>query len=203
MSDLIEQLRTSFESSEDYRAGYAESFMNSWVAAQIKVLREQRGLSQQELADIMGTKQAGICRWERTNYSAWKVQTLARLARAFDVRLRISFEEFGTLPDELDKFGREFLKREAYADDSVFYPKGQAESAEKLSEQEKNALAGGVIQMPIKDQDENNANNLHTPREIARVYRDGPAEPPRKSVNAESPAGPRKPMPIRKIAHGS
>src|SRR5580693_8616767 len=95
--------------------------MNSWVAAQIKVLREQRGLSQQELAELLGTQQAGISRLENTGYAAWKVQTLARLARAFDVRLRISFEEFGTLPDELDKFGREFLKRNSYPNDSVFH----------------------------------------------------------------------------------
>jgi transcriptional regulator with XRE-family HTH domain len=94
--------------------------MNSWIAAQIKILREQREWSQQQLADRIGTKQAGISRLENVNHTSWKVHTLTRLARAFDVRLRISFEEYGTLPNDLAGFDKHRLRREGYGSDPVF-----------------------------------------------------------------------------------
>lgn len=123
MSDLLNQLRNSF-SDEDYRYAYADSFMNSYVAAQIKVLREQNNLTQADLGQKLGTQQAGISRIENVNYSAWKVETLRRLARAFGVRLRITFEEWGSLPHEIENFTREALAREPFEHDPVF--SGQA-----------------------------------------------------------------------------
>lgn len=118
---LIEQLRHSFE-DEEYRNAYAESFLNSYVAAQIKVLRETYPLTQTELAEKVGTKQPGIARLENVNYSAWKVETLRKLARALSVRLKISFEEWGTLPDEIEHFTREHLLRAPFERDPVFSP---------------------------------------------------------------------------------
>ena len=166
MNELVNQLRPSFEDRE-YRAAYAESFMNSLVAAQIKVIREQRGLSQQELAELVGTQQAGISRLENTNYAAWKVQTLAKLARAFDVRLRISFEEFGTLPEELDKFGREFLKRCEYSKDKVFNAENSgSNSAPELSAKEQEALAPGANRNNVVEMEKKaNATHFDTTRE--------------------------------------
>jgi transcriptional regulator with XRE-family HTH domain len=88
--------------------------MNACVAAQIKTIREQRQWTQADLAERIGTKQAGISRLENVNYDAWKVETLTRIARAFDVRLRISFEEFDSLIDEVERFGRHSLERDDY-----------------------------------------------------------------------------------------
>ncbi len=84
MRESLENLKEQF-SDEEYRYGYAESFLNSYIAAQIKILREQRKLTQAQLAEKIGTKQAGISRLENVNYTAWKVDTLTRLARAFGV----------------------------------------------------------------------------------------------------------------------
>jgi transcriptional regulator with XRE-family HTH domain len=98
----------------EFRHAYAASFMNSLVAAQIKTIREQREMTQAQLAELIGTKQAGISRLENVNYDAWKVGTLAKLARAFDVRLRISFEDFDSLVDEVRRFRRSTLERESY-----------------------------------------------------------------------------------------
>jgi len=95
----------------EYSEGYAESFLNSYVATQIKVLREQRGMSQPELAALIGTAQSGISRIENVNYSSWNIGTLKKLARAFNVRLSVSFEPYGTLPDEVESFSRESLQR--------------------------------------------------------------------------------------------
>jgi|SRR5271165_1876955 len=118
---LVEQLRHNF-ADEEYRNAYVESFLNSYVAAQIKVLREAYPLTQSELAEKIGTQQPGIARLENVNYSAWKVETLRKVARALKVRLKITFEEFGTLPDEIDAFNREALLRAPFERDRVFSP---------------------------------------------------------------------------------
>jgi transcriptional regulator with XRE-family HTH domain len=116
---MLEQLRQSF-ADEEYRNAYVQSFLNSYVAAQIKVLREDYPLTQAELAEKIGTQQPGIARLENVNYSAWKVETLRKVARALGVRLKITFEEWGTLPDEIEHFNREHLTRASFERDPVF-----------------------------------------------------------------------------------
>ena len=116
MRDIERALRTEL-SDPEYSEGYAESFLNAYVATQIKVIREQRQMTQAELANEIGTTQAGISRIENVNYSSWSVRTLIKLARAFKVRLRVSFEPYGTLPDEVVRFSREFLERPKREDD--------------------------------------------------------------------------------------
>ena len=106
-----ERLRRDLLEDEEFRSAYAESFLNTFVAAQIKALREQRGMTQSDLAEAIGTKQAGVSRLENVNYSAWKTETLRRIARALKVRLRISFEDFGSLVGEVEQFNRESLQR--------------------------------------------------------------------------------------------
>jgi len=111
MSDTVERLRTELKDPE-MSEGYAESFVDSYIATQIKVLREREGLSQRELADLMGTRQAVVSRFEDVNYSKWNVMTLKKLARAFRVRLKVSFETYGSLLNDVATFSRESLQRE-------------------------------------------------------------------------------------------
>jgi transcriptional regulator with XRE-family HTH domain len=118
MRESFEQRETEMDDPE-FRHAYAASFMNSSIAAQIKIIREQREWTQAELAERIGTKQAGISRLENVNYDAWKVETLTRIAKAFDVRLRISFEEFDSLDDEVRRFGRSSLERASYDESRV------------------------------------------------------------------------------------
>lgn len=117
MSDISHSLRSELRDPE-YSEGYAESFLNSYIATQIKVIREQRGMKQADLAKEVGTTQTAISRIENVNYSGWNIRTLKKLARAFRVRLRVSFETYGTLPDEVEEFGREALQRVAREDDA-------------------------------------------------------------------------------------
>ena len=110
--DIKNSLRRELHDRE-YAESYAESFLNSFVATQIKVIREQRKMTQGELAQQIGTTQAGISRIENVNYTSWSIRTLAKLAKAFDVRLKVSFEPYGTLPDEVISFDRNALERVA------------------------------------------------------------------------------------------
>ena len=49
MNGLVKNLKHEF-ADEEYRHSYAESFLNSSIATQIKVLREQRKWRQADLA---------------------------------------------------------------------------------------------------------------------------------------------------------
>ena len=110
MAAIGESLRNDLREPE-FSEGYAESFLDAWIATQIKVLREQEELTQAQLASRIGTKQTVISRYENVNYSSWSLTTLKKLARAFRVRLRVSFETYGSLLDEIEHFDRDRLAR--------------------------------------------------------------------------------------------
>lgn len=110
MSDISDALRVELRDPK-YSEGYAESFLNSYIATQIKVIREQRQMKQADLAREVGTTQTAISRIENVNYSSWNIKTLKKLARAFRVRLMVSFETYGTLPDEVGRFTQDALQR--------------------------------------------------------------------------------------------
>ncbi|QNI31069.1 helix-turn-helix transcriptional regulator [Alloacidobacterium dinghuense] len=110
MRDIESALRSELRDPE-YSEGYAESFLNTYIASQIKVIREQREMTQSDLGEAIGTTQAGVSRYENANYSSWNIRTLIKIARAFHLRLKVSFEPFGTLPNEVVRFGRQSLER--------------------------------------------------------------------------------------------
>lgn len=114
--EIYNSLRRKLQDAE-YSEGYAEEFLNAYIATQIKVIREQRVMTQAELGKLIGTTQAGVSRIENVNYSSWSIQSLKKVARALDVRLKVSFETFGSLPDEVVAFSRENLERVAREDD--------------------------------------------------------------------------------------
>ena len=123
ISNLADKLKNAFKSKE-YRHAYADEFLNVSIATQIKVLREQqqRKWTQAELGSRVNPpmKQTRISVMENVNYSSWSINTLRKLAEAFDVRLRVSFESFGSLVKEIEQFDRKGLERPSFDDDPVF-----------------------------------------------------------------------------------
>lgn len=105
---------------EEYRYAYAASFLNTKLAAQIKTIRQQRGMTQAEIASEMGIKQPGYARFEDVNHSVWKTDTLWDIARALGVRVNISFDTFGSLIDEKEHFDKDHLERPSFSDDPAF-----------------------------------------------------------------------------------
>ena len=119
MKDLRNKLINIFR-DKDYRHGYVDEFLNSSIATQIKVLREQRGWSQKDLADRAEMKQPRVSVMENVNYSSWNINTLRRVAEAFDLVLCVSFESFGKRLGDIEKFSRNNLERWSFDDDPVF-----------------------------------------------------------------------------------
>jgi transcriptional regulator with XRE-family HTH domain len=119
MNDLLQSLKTEFH-DEDYRYAYAQSFLNTKLASQIKTLREQRGMTQERVAAEMKIKQPGYRRFEDVNHAVWKTDSLWNIARAMGVRLDINFKTFGTLPDEKKQLNKESLQLPKFEDDLAF-----------------------------------------------------------------------------------
>jgi transcriptional regulator with XRE-family HTH domain len=121
INDLVNKVKDVFKSKE-YRHAYADEFLNLSIATQIKVLREQRKWTQTELGNRIypPMKQTRISIMENVNYSSWSINTLRKLAEAFDLRLRVSFESFGSLVKEVEQFSRNALERHSFDTDPVF-----------------------------------------------------------------------------------
>jgi transcriptional regulator with XRE-family HTH domain len=119
MKDLITAIKTSFRDKE-YRHGYVDDFLNASIATQIKVLREQRGWSQKDLADNAGMLQPRISVLENINYSSWSIKILRKIAEAFDLTLCVSFESFGKRARDIERFSRKDLERTSFINDPYF-----------------------------------------------------------------------------------
>jgi transcriptional regulator with XRE-family HTH domain len=109
MSTLAERLIEDF-ADKDFAHGYMEDHGNAVIAAQIRALREQRGLSQKALAELAGMKQASISRLEDVDYDAWTVKTLRKLAEAFDVHLKVAFAPFSESILDVTNLNRDALQ---------------------------------------------------------------------------------------------
>lgn len=82
-------------SKKDYRDLYMDQTVRSWLARQVRVLREDRGWSQQDLAEATGLKQSAVSRLEDPDYGRYTLSTLLKLRSAFDVGLEVKFVEYG------------------------------------------------------------------------------------------------------------
>lgn len=93
------------------------------IAADITIQRQKKGLSQTQLAEILGVTQAQVSKWERgdTNY---KIDTLCRIAIALDMEIHSPFERSKSVgpADEASYRSRVFVSTMAPAYQTVTSP---------------------------------------------------------------------------------
>jgi len=75
----------------EFRAHYLEEKQALTLAMKIAELREKKGLSQQQLAKLMGTSQQAISRIESGKYEGFTLKTLEKIAEATGMRVKIEF----------------------------------------------------------------------------------------------------------------
>lgn len=63
------------------------------IAEQVYEARTERGLTQNELAEMVGTSQSAVARIENADYDGRSIRTLAKIARALKLRLQVNFTE--------------------------------------------------------------------------------------------------------------
>jgi transcriptional regulator with XRE-family HTH domain len=104
-SDKVDRL-----SDAVYAHEYFAELQDLTIAAQIRVIREQRVLTQEELAKLAGISQARISQLEGGDGSVRTLSTLRKLARAFDVGIRVCFAPFMDSLRELERQSPESLR---------------------------------------------------------------------------------------------
>ena len=80
-----------FNNDPDLKREYDELAPIYEIQNQIIELRTKNGLSQKELAEIIGTKQSAISRLESGNYNP-SIQLLYKIAHAFNKEMHIEFK---------------------------------------------------------------------------------------------------------------
>jgi len=89
--DAVELVDRMIGEDEELRAAVEEETVNSLVACLLFDARDRAGLTQQQLAELVGTKQSVIARLESADYEGHSLTMLIRIAGALDNRLEIRF----------------------------------------------------------------------------------------------------------------
>lgn len=75
----------------EIREMIAEEMVNAQVARMIYDARTAAGLTQKQLADLLGTQQSTIARLEDADYEGHSLSVLRRIAEVLDQKLEVRF----------------------------------------------------------------------------------------------------------------
>lgn len=92
-ADAMKILKKRFPHLEDFDERVAVDAINVQVAMLVYQVRKEAGLSQRELADMIGTSQPDISRLEDVDYDGHSLSMLQRIASALNRRIEISMPE--------------------------------------------------------------------------------------------------------------
>jgi len=91
-TDAVEILhRRYYEGKPERLAALEKARANDHVARKIVALRTEAGLSQRQLARLIGTTASVICRLEDSDYEGHSLAMLNRIAAALNRRVEIRF----------------------------------------------------------------------------------------------------------------
>ena len=74
-----------------FKAHYHEERQALMLAMKIAKLREKKGLSQQQMAKLMGNSQQAVSRIESGEYEGFTLKTLEKIAEATGTKVKIEF----------------------------------------------------------------------------------------------------------------
>ncbi len=74
-----------------FRKAFDEEAVYADLAIQVARIREQKGLSQKQLAELLRTSQQMVSRLEDPKNKSYSLKTLIKLAHALGKELRIKF----------------------------------------------------------------------------------------------------------------
>ena len=101
-SDALEIVdKTIVEGNPELRQLVEKATVNALVAGAIYDARKAAGLTQRDLARLIGTKQPVISQLENADYQGHSLSMLKRIADALDQRLEIRFVAKGAEPESV------------------------------------------------------------------------------------------------------
>ncbi len=87
--DLDKLTEELFEQDPSLQEEFVRAEQAWDIAFQIRDLREQAGLTQKQLAELVGTKQSNIARIEDADYTGYTLKTLEKVTKALRARLEV------------------------------------------------------------------------------------------------------------------
>ena len=85
----------------EFRKRFEEADRAWDIALQLSALRKARGLTQQQVADLLGTKQQAIARLEDPSYTGHSLSMVKKYAEALGATVQVTI----TLPDGIGHEG--------------------------------------------------------------------------------------------------
>lgn len=96
-SDALKILEKINQGDPELQEMIREASLNAEVAQLIYDARTQAGLTQHQLADLVGTKQSVIARLEDADYEGHSLSMLQRIASALNQRVEIQLSPMESL----------------------------------------------------------------------------------------------------------
>ena len=110
---------TKLKKSKELREAFVSSQIEVGIPFQIRALRTQRGMDQKALAKSTGMAQPRISAIESPGYGSFTLDTLKRVAAAFDVALIVRFASFSELVRLSDDFSPDDFVVACFEDDQL------------------------------------------------------------------------------------
>ena len=115
---MISTVTTRLKKSKAHRDAFVASEIKVGLPFQIRALRKQRGWNQKQLADLAGMLQPRISAMEQPGGGQLNLETLRKLASAFDVGLLVKFVPFSELAKWSDDFSPDDFAVLSFAQES-------------------------------------------------------------------------------------
>lgn len=84
-------IRAKLAENPDLAQAVEDEAFNADIAQQVHDLRTEAGLTQKQLADLVGTQQSAISRIEDADYDGHSLAMLRRIAKALNRQLKVDF----------------------------------------------------------------------------------------------------------------
>ena len=110
-----------------FRGQFVSDQPGGFLPIQIRRLRERRGWTQAQLAEKAGTQQVVVSRWENPDNKGITLNTLKRLAGAFDVALMVRFAPFSEFIDWVCTLSPHSFEPASFDEESSMWRYGAAQ----------------------------------------------------------------------------
>lgn len=95
-NDPLQIIKETISADPELTEMLRESSINAQVSLIIYDVRKQAGLTQKQLAELIGTTQSVIARLEDAHYEGHSLSMLARIAAALNQKLKIEMSPIKT-----------------------------------------------------------------------------------------------------------
>lgn len=117
-------------SDPDFRRQFINAHVDEGIAFQIRSLRiNNKKQTQPELAQELGVRQPLVSSWENPAYGKYSLNTLKKLAKAFDVGLLVRFVPFSTLVDRTINLTTDVIAPPSFGKEEHYHVAASASTA--------------------------------------------------------------------------